>query len=443
MSPSTSSGRSASRLAGALALGLSLAAAGCGGVAHLIATQLDDDDDSRPASGAAGGTTCQILGPLARSAFTDPERILVTYRVTAEVATVDVAIDVAPVAGDGTIGAFETAVEAVGDPLTQGRLNLPIAGGSGTFTFVWLAAQNLGLEAASRSVVLRVQPATGGTGQISAPFLAGNAPPVVSVAPPTARSANIPILLDIADAELDLASLDVFYVGLDGSINTATASVPGLTTNLTTDPDGVVHVYIWNSSADLPRVTTAAAELQFRARDSETGPLATVTFPLENNTPPIIAVDQPRGTGLAGPIAIDYRLFDAEDDACDLEVEFSEDSGRTFRPATPAARSTHDGTRAIPALGGAGTRSTFVWDSAADLGPGRVPSVRLRLQAADAAASGNVEEVTFDVDNTPVVEDSLGGTILGGLAAELDADGQADLLTIESTSQIAVKHLSR
>ena len=90
--------------------------------------------------------------------------------------------------------------------------------------------------------------------------------------------------MTLADLESDPASLDVSYRDLDGTLRPATPAAPGLTENLSTSPAGVTRLYVWDSSADLPGVSTPAAQLVFRARDSEPGPEAAIEFPLDDES---------------------------------------------------------------------------------------------------------------------------------------------------------------
>lgn len=381
---------------------------------------------------------------LSRAVLADPDRVPLRYRLADRTSPVlDVRVEFSLNGGQSFAAAAEIPEgNRLPGEESDGLSGLAASPAGEDHVFLWDARADLAGDA--RAVIVRIVPlerGAEGMAALSNAFIAGNTTVAVDVrapAPLEAVSGDVTILFALADAEGDRADLAVEYEAAPGDFRPASAAVPdeAAADALVRDllADGRLRVFPWDSRRDLGPVNRAV-RLRLVATDSEPGAAALVDVEVRNNTPPFIAVDRPLGTSPSGAIPIGYRAIDADGDPCAIEVTFSEDFGRTFRPATIAARASADGTKDVPSSA-QGEPSTFVWDSAADLGPVLASSVRLRVAIADRfMGAGDVpfaEEVVFDVDNRPVALGRPYATEVTRATrihvADFDADGQADIL---------------
>jgi len=83
-------------------------------------------------------------------------------------------------------------------------------------------------------------------------------------------------------------------------------------------------------------------------------------------------------------VTVPYMLWSSRSISCPVTAEYSEDDGRTWHPATPAASGDAPaGVVSSPS----GQQHTFVWDAPADIGSDSQQEVRLRLKADVPKAS--------------------------------------------------------
>ncbi len=87
-------------------------------------------------------------------------------------------------------------------------------------------------------------------------------------------------------------------------------------------------------------------------------------------------VKAPRGMQ-SGTLRIGYQLFDKQARDCSIDVTYSPDRGKTWRPATEAA-----GGSGISVLNSSewGSSHQFLWDSLSDLGAVRNQNVQIRVE---------------------------------------------------------------
>lgn len=114
---------------------------------------------------------------------------------------------------------------------------------------------------------------------------------------------------------------------------------------------------------------------------------------------PRINIDTPAGTQSAD-ILIDYDLIDDESDPCDITVEFSDDGGGSWNPATEGAGG--DGTTGLSASPDPGEAHVFSWDSVADgvAAGGADNDVRIRVTPDDGSTTGPAASTgNFTVNN--------------------------------------------
>jgi hypothetical protein len=146
---------------------------------------------------------------------------------------------------------------------------------------------------------------------------------------------------------------------------------------------------------------------------------------LEPQIPPTVAID-PIRDAQQGEVTFSYRLADANDDECDLLVEFSADAGSTWLPATQSGGDTLSRVEAPPG----GLSRLFIWDTWSDLGKDNVDNVRIRLTPSDGEKGQPTTIILPGVYNDVVPFDpvDLGMPVADGRgAAFADYDGDGDL----------------
>lgn len=146
-----------------------------------------------------------------------------------------------------------------------------------------------------------------------------------------------------------------------------------------------------------------------------------------NNGAPSATIATPANGG--GDITIRILLFDAESDLLSVSLEWDDQSGAGFRPAT--VRSATSGLASAPD----GVEHTLTWGSASDLA-NRQADVRLRLTPRDGRAGAAAQTFSFTVDNRrPNTAPTLGwggipATIRGDVVLSVNAaDAESDTLT--------------
>ncbi|MCZ6690931.1 MAG: NHL repeat-containing protein [Planctomycetota bacterium] len=230
------------------------------------------------------------------------------------------------------------------------------------------------------------------------------------------------VLVDytLLDTEQDLVDIDVEY-SLDGGTSWGFAT-PDLseslhegTTGLSTVPAMNNHIFAWDSAADAAGINT---EVAIRIIPSDhpvprlgQGPAGqTGVFTTDNTMAP--QVNTLTNSSLAGIIALDYFLFDAElptGATVDITVEHSFDSGISFFPSTItfADEGLLLGNLVqgqTPSNIGSGQPHSIRWDSEVDVGFTNITGVIVRLTPKDTK-QGLPTDLTFDVLNnsSPVV----------------------------------------
>jgi hypothetical protein len=133
--------------------------------------------------------------------------------------------------------------------------------------------------------------------------------------------------------------------------------------------------------------------------------------PSPKNTPPSITLSSLSGVQ-TGAVGIAYLLFDLENNAVSIAVEFSQDNGAAWKPATQAGIG--DGTEDLEA-DASGVSHVFFWDTSLDnvgiLEP--VNDIIVRITPSDTKTGTPGETSAFTVDNTetnapPTVEITTG-----------------------------------
>jgi hypothetical protein len=138
------------------------------------------------------------------------------------------------------------------------------------------------------------------------------------------------------------------------------------------------------------------------------------TDPRDPQAPPLVTVATPAGTQ-KGNTTIGYKLVDYNGDRGSVEVHYSEDGVNWF-PATAADGS--EGTSGLT-TSRRGIEHTFLWNSVADLRHTSQPAVRIRITPFDTERGTPGITGAFSVDNSlPDVETRL-------IYAAADADVRA------------------
>ncbi|MBI2901059.1 MAG: hypothetical protein HYY17_12810 [Planctomycetes bacterium] len=255
--------------------------------------------------------------------------------------------------------------------------------------FVWNSTADIG-STDQDDIRIRIRPSDAAvgsadtTGNFTVHNVTNVAPSVVVVDPSSSQSGQASVEYALYDPNSDLCTLTVEYSADDGV--TFSAATPGAggdgTSGLASGPLGVLHVFVWNSLADIGGVTNKNVQIRIRPSDAAVGTAdTTVNFTVNNtsNSPPIVTVSKPSGVQ-SGNVTISYKLKDVNSDVCSIVVEFSQDGGLTFAPATAGLGG--DGTSGLTASA-PGVWHTFVWNSAADLGPGTQTDIQIRITPSD------------------------------------------------------------
>ena len=143
-------------------------------------------------------------------------------------------------------------------------------------------------------------------------------------------------------------------------------------------------------------------------------------------SPPVAVVQTPSGVQ-TGLVTVIYMLKDTQGDPCTIVVQFSEDAGLTWQPATqgPGGDGTYNLTSSRT-----GQKHVFVWDSLADIGQTRQSDIRIRITPADPEIGTSGETSNFTVDNVPppVLSSSPDSFVFD--AMEHGSDPPVSILTI-------------
>jgi hypothetical protein len=300
----------------------------------------------------------------------------------------------------------DTATKASGgDPIT----GLTSSATGVAHTFIWDTLTDLGYSL-NTTVQVRMTPSDteAGASDTTTDFTVdNNEAPIASVVTPTLeQSGNVIISYTLYDSNSDPVDVEVKY-STDGggtwSVADAT-EVPGPpsegTSGLTSSPGGTVHVFVWDSLADIGQIYSSQVRLKITPSDFISGsPGETDDFAVSNNDAPSAFVLTPSGVQ-SGDVAISYMLVEPEDENCSIAVYFSEDSGATWSPATMGSGG--DGTTNLVGSPG-GTNHTYVWDSAADIAvpDAHQSDIRMKIAPYDPYRAGQAGQTgDFEVDNT-------------------------------------------
>ncbi len=164
------------------------------------------------------------------------------------------------------------------------------------------------------------------------------------------------------------------------------------TSDLLSSPLGAFHTFHWNSIQDLGFTNRDEIRIRITPLRPEPGqPGETSDFSVYNNTSPQARVDTPAGV-FQGNIPIHYVLTDLQSDTCSISIQYSTDSGQSWR--LTAAAPGGDGTSGLESSP-QGTPHIYIWNSVANLGNGVFQKIKVRITPSDTYNDGDAVETDF------------------------------------------------
>ncbi|MGD8719022.1 MAG: FG-GAP-like repeat-containing protein [Candidatus Zixiibacteriota bacterium] len=291
----------------------------------------------------------------------------------------------------------------------------------------WNAREDIGGVDSSR-ILFRVTPTDADEGGpvVSRPFRVDvNDPPYVEIrALAEEQGDEIPIDYELFDEEGDQLSVKCEY-STDGGTTWKPASVTGDTSDIS--PITYANTVVWQARQDLGAVDTSSVAFRITPSDVDVGQPGQITnITVDTNRPPTVEASV-AAADTTGDVQVNYVVTDEENDAVSLVVEYSEDGGFTFEPAT-----TQPG---VTGLGAAQYRGSFTWLATADAGGEDLSDAVVRVTPRDNDEGEPSFSTPFRVDNNhaPTVTVSQpAGEKVGG-EVDIDyrlSDDEGDRLSI-------------
>ncbi|MFH1422642.1 MAG: sialidase family protein [Planctomycetota bacterium] len=265
-------------------------------------------------------------------------------------------------------------------------------------TFNWDSIKDMG-SASNVYVTIHIFPSDyeKGAGVVSIEFLVDNSAEhiIEFLTISGEQKRNIPVFYRIFNDGNKPANIQVKYSTGTGSWTEAaeaTGSVSEGTTNLSSSPDGILHVFVWDSAADIGAIYTEKAQIKIIPENSNG--FTSAQFTVGNNSAPYVLIDTPTTTQW-GNVNITYRLVD-DDSTCSISVLFSDNGGVNFSPATKAA----GGDELTNLSTGIGIVHSFSWNSRQDIGTTSQNDICIKIVPKDSFRDG-IAGITeqFSVDN--------------------------------------------
>lgn len=269
------------------------------------------------------------------------------------------------------------------------------------FHLLLLSCLTLPLTACGWAVIAIASQQSGGSSS------AVNGTPVVVVGVVQRQSDKITIPYTLSDADGDALSISVEIFQNGTLLFPATDAGAGFnsegTSNLTSSPAGVDHLFVWDSTADFgDTVTRKNLSVRIVARDAGSGSLVSESNVFQiNNTLPTISIDDSAFQNtVTGNLALAFTVVDIDDEAVDVTIRISDDNGVNFRPVPNNAVVV--GTNLALLTDSAGKRFSLAIDTTNPaLFPNRtISTALLEVTAQDAAGAGAADQsVVFTIDN--------------------------------------------
>ena len=296
------------------------------------------------------------------------------------------------------------AMIAAGD--TTGVSTAP---GGAFHQIVWDSAATIGIHDVNDSTVwFRVEATdagvAAGSGDTAAPFEVQNngAKPVCIVTPiERSPSPNVTVDYKLVDGDGDTGSIVPQYSTDGATWSIATEKTGGAsqgTTGLSMSAMGNMHVFVWDSTANLGSGLHPTVYFRITPNDGNWNGTIGQTGPFSvGNEAPTIAITLPTGTQ-SGNVVLNFTLTDSTDDYCSVTIEGSSSPTGPWGPGTPAV-----GLNPMLSVkaGSGGAGHTFIWNSTAQM-PGTSGTVYVRMYAVDDGDLADEDISTgFLVDNRP------------------------------------------
>ncbi|MBA7481166.1 hypothetical protein ES707_16636 [subsurface metagenome] len=241
----------------------------------------------------------------------------------------------------------------------------------------------------------------------------------VSLATPGEQSGDVPVSYAVYDVERGLVSLLAEYSADSGSTWQA-ASVSGDTSALA--PDAHRGTLTWGSASNLPDQDRKVVFKITPYRNGIVGTPDSVTFHLDNNLPPTVAIDALPGEQ-SGDIQITYQLSDAEGDTLNIRPEYYDGVANGWNTATIIGDTT----------GIFQYANSLTWHSRTDL-PEGAGNIAFRITPSDLDP-GVSDTVTFLLDNLGLPLVTITGSPTGEVSGDLTfgyqiIDDEKDLVSL-------------
>lgn len=290
-----------------------------------------------------------------------------------------------------------------GDPLDT----LTSSASGEVHAFVWNTIADIGYcsEIPVRVAILPGDSKAGTPGASGAFLVNNNLAPAASILTPSGeQSGEFLIYYYLFDGGSDVIEITASFSpdgGESWQAATLSASAPEGTTPLASSPSGYPHFFKWDTSTDM--AGEYSANVVFRIVPTDEGgnvgdPALSDLFIVSNNAAPSINVTD-ISSPASGDVTVDYYLYDAESQNCDVVVEYAlSGSASAWLTATMASGS-EPATKLNSSPGG--VYHTFTWDSAADI-DSYAKDVLIRATPYDLPGRAGSSDTTapFVVDNS-------------------------------------------
>lgn len=303
--------------------------------------------------------------------------------------------------------------------------NVGPAGYSGSLT--WSARDNIAGTDSSQ-ILFRVTPIDRDEGApvVSRPFRVDvNNPPTVAIRELAGKQGDqVPIDYELGDEEGDPLAIKCEYSTDNGSSWKA-ATVQGDTADISSV--AYANTITWDARRDLGAVDSDKIAFRITPSDADPGTAAQILgVHVDTNRPPV-AEASVATPDTKGDAQVSYTIRDEENDAVDLQVEYSVDGGFTFNTATT--------TPSLTRLGPGQYRGTFTWVATTDAKGRDLTDAVLRLTAKDNDPGEPSITAAFRVDNNHLPTVTLKAPVGESLGEEVEisytlADDEGDRLSI-------------
>jgi len=380
-------------------------------------------------SGETASEPAQTEGPSAPVVTVSPVEVVESAYVPVDYTLIDgdsaVADIIVKYSTDGLN--YYDATEAVSDPDTgktsDGVGGLAVSATGVAHTFVWDSLVD-GVSGVT-TVYIEIT-ATDAEGNASTPasvsFSLANTPPQVDIVPLSGTySGTIVVIYKLSDEASDKASITIEY-STDGANYSAATEAPDPnsegTMGLSTSPDGITHLFFWDSLTDTGMTTESNVYIRITPQDSQGEGTTQITgpFTVDNKVAPSVDIFTPSGV-CADNVTITYILYDANSSSIDITVQYSMDGGLTWKDATDAGSGAgSEGTTGLSSSP-SGVSHTFVWASATDEPVGYSTQCRVRIQPYNGTYYGewaSTNDFTLSNNQPPVCSVQTPTTVQSG-----------------------------